>query len=69
MGLPTLDDPLGERPQIGAIGDALEKVVDDRIIMHLKGRTSAQLDGVSDMVLVQELLARGWAVFRPNIAK
>lgn len=66
MGTPSRDDPLGQRPDPGSFADALTTVVDERIKMHLRGRTSRSFDGTRDMDLVQELLARGWAVFRPN---
>lgn len=44
----------------------LEGVIDARIRMHLRGRVSDRFNDVSDVMLVQELLARGWAVFRPQ---
>lgn len=67
MGMPpTRDDPLGQRPDPTDFFAAITKVVDERIGMHLQGRSSQQFDGVADLALVHELIARGWAVFRPQ---
>lgn len=63
---PTPNDPMGQRPDPTSVSEMLEGVVDARIKMHLTGRTSEQFDGVPDLHLVHELLARGWAVFRPR---
>ena len=66
MGQPTANDPFGEKPDIGSFAAAIEAVVDERIMWHVRGRTGPQFDKVTDIALVQELLARGWAVFRPS---
>lgn len=65
MGKPTRGDPLGTNPDPSDFGDMLNDVVDRRIRAVLAGRTDAQFDGVPDTRLVLELLARGWAVYRP----
>jgi hypothetical protein len=44
----------------------MERVVDARIEQRMRGLTAKRFHDVSDMVLVSELLARGWAVFRPT---
>lgn len=44
----------------------LNSIVDKRIEQAWRWRHDVQLVSVPDMVLVSELLARGWAVFRPN---
>jgi hypothetical protein len=67
VGNPTANDPLGERIDISNFGQMVEAVVDARIERRLAGRTSKQLDGVPDSVLVHELIARGWAVFKPQL--
>lgn len=66
MGKPTADDPLGMRLDPTSISDMLEQVVDARIRVHLLGRTSDRFNDCTDMTLVHELLARGWAVFKPS---
>lgn len=66
MGTPSADDPLGLRPDPTSFDEAIGKVVDARIEHRLRGRAYDTLGGVPDMKLVQELLARGWAVFRPK---
>lgn len=68
MGAPTRDDPLGQNPDPTSITEMLEAVVDARIEQRLRGRASKLFDGVPDMQLVHELLARGWAVFKPGAA-
>lgn len=67
MGKPTPGDPLGQNPDPTSFADMLDAVVDARIEMRLVGRTNDRFNGVRDMELVQELLARGWAVFRPGV--
>lgn len=66
MGQPSASDPLGQLPNPTSVADMLEGVIDARIRMHLRGRVSDRFNDVSDVMLVQELLARGWAVFRPQ---
>lgn len=66
MGVPTRDDPLGINPDPMSFADAIESVVDARIRHQLRGRSSDRFNDTSDMQLVSELLARGWAVFRPQ---
>jgi len=66
MGQPTASDPLGQQSDPTSIADMLESVIDARIALATRGRSSAQFNGVPDFHLVQELLARGWAVFRPS---
>ena len=66
MAQPTKDDPLGLRPEPTSIFEQMEQVVDRRIEWRLQGQTSHGFDGVPDMHLVHELLAQGWAVFRPQ---
>lgn len=66
MGKPTPDDPLGQRPDPADFGDMINHLIDARIETRLAGRTDARFDGTPDMTLVRELLARGWAVFRPK---
>lgn len=63
---PTLADPLGVRDNPASILGAFEKVIDARIEERLRGRTTERFDGVQDIALVHELLARGWAVFKPQ---
>ncbi len=65
MGKPTPDDPMGIKPDPASFDDMIGSVVDARIKMHMRGRASQDFDGVPDMKLVHELIARGWAVFRP----
>lgn len=67
MGKPTPNDPLGQRPDPADFGDAMNAMIDARIEARLRGRTNDQFDNVHDMSLVHELLARGWAVFRPTM--
>lgn len=69
MGKPTSDDPLGQRPDLASFADMIERVVDQRIIMHVRGLTTREFDHTPDIKLVQELIARGWAVFRPQSNK
>ena len=69
MSAPTRDDPLGLRPDPADFGDMLNGVVDARIEMRLRGRTNDRFSGIPDMQLVQELMARGWAVFYPAANK
>lgn len=69
MGKPTSDDPLGLKPDPTNFADMLDAVIDAKVEEKVRWRTQtigAPLTGVSDMQLVQELLARGWAVFRPK---
>ena len=65
MSEPTPYDPLGQRPDPLDFGEAITKVVDARIAHRMRGHSSRQFDGIPDTLLVHELLARGWAVFRP----
>ncbi len=67
MGKPSASDPLGQRPDPTDFGDAMNAMIDARIEMRLRGRTNGVFDNVSDIQLVHEMLARGWAVFRPRI--
>ena len=70
MAKPTPSDPLGLRADPGSpeySGDSLAKMIDDRIAMNWCGRTTRELDGFADSVLALELIARGWAVFKPTI--
>ena len=66
MANPNLLDPFGKQADPASIAGALERVVDERIKLHLTGRSSQQFNGVADLALVHELIARGWAVFRPR---
>ena len=66
MALPTRDDPLGQRKDPASLYDAMEAMLDARIDQRLRGLTNARFHDVSDMALVAEILARGWAVFRPQ---
>lgn len=66
MGKPTADDPLGQNPDPADAGDMFNALIDARIELRLRGRTSKQFEGVGDVALVNELLARGWAVFHPG---
>lgn len=66
MGQPSPSDPLGQRPDPTDLGDMLNAAVDARIEQRLAGRTGDRFNGVTDIELVRELLARGWAVFRPQ---
>jgi hypothetical protein len=63
---PTADDPHGLRPDPASFAEAMEKMIDARIEQRLRGRALKEMDGVPDMVMVHELIARGWAVFRPS---
>lgn len=67
MANPTQGDPFGERKDLASFSDMLEGVVDARIEQRLRGRASRDFDGVPDTALVHELIARGWAVFRPKV--
>lgn len=67
MGTPTRNDPLGVNPDPTSILEMLEGVVDARIKVQLSGRALGKFDNTSDMELVSEMLARGWAVFRPQL--
>lgn len=66
MAEPTAKDPLGRRLDPADAGDMFNALIDKRIEMRVTGRTSNQFNAVGDWALVQELLARGWAVFRPT---
>ncbi len=66
MGTPAKDDPLGQRPDPADFGDMLNQIVDKRIEQAWRWRHDTKLVSVPDMVLVSELLARGWAVFKPS---
>ena len=69
---PTARDPLGQRaPDPGtdaSFARGLAQLVDERIDVRLRGRASTKFDGVADMELVHELIARGWAVYKPRAA-
>jgi len=69
MGKPTASDPLGLEPDPTSVADMFEKVIDARIEKRLRGQTTDKFDGVPDLALVQELLTRGWAVFKPQATK
>ena len=69
MGQPTSDDPLGQRPDFANFSEMLELHIDARIAQRLRGITGFQFNNTPDMALVNELLARGWAVFKPNSNK
>jgi len=49
------------------IFDAIEKVIDKRIDNRLMGRTDGKFNGTKDHELVLELIARGFAVFKPMV--
>lgn len=66
MGKPAPGDPLGLKPDPQSVADMLEGVIDARINARVSGRTGDRFDGVPDTALVLELIARGWAVFRPQ---
>ena len=66
VGKPSPSDPLGQRPDPSDFGDAMNAMIDARIEQRLIGRTDERFSGVADVALVHELLARGWAVFRPQ---
>lgn len=66
MGKPGPSDPLGQHPDPADFGDAMNAMIDARIANAYRGRTHDQFNGVSDLALVQEMLSRGWAVFRPQ---
>jgi hypothetical protein len=66
MGRPTADDPLGERDPEDNFTKGLEKLIDERIRHVVRGRSSPSYNGHSDLQLVTELIARGWAVFKPS---
>ena len=66
MGKPSAADPLGQEPDPTSVAEMFEKVIDARIEMRLVGCTRGRFDGVPDQHLVLELIARGWAVFRPS---
>lgn len=63
---PTAGDPMGTKPNPESVIGAIEAVIDARIERCLTGRSSTKFDGVPDVQLVHELIARGWAVFRPQ---
>ncbi len=67
MANPTPDDPYAQRPDPTSFADAITAVVDARIEQRLRGRSSTVFNGVPDSHLVHELIARGWAVFRPRV--
>ncbi len=69
MGRPSASDPLGQRPDPASFADAMETMIDARINQRLLGITTQKLDGVTDLDMVHELLARGWAVFRPTTSQ
>lgn len=54
------------RPEPANLGDMLNEAVDRRVDMRMRGRVKDQFNDVPDIDLVSELLARGWAVFRPR---
>lgn len=64
---PTADDPLGQREDPADAGQMLEKLIDARIDRRWIGRASDQCRGIPDAVLAMELIARGWAVFKPQV--
>ncbi len=68
MGKPSPGDPLGQRYDPADAGDMFNALIDARIEQRLRGQTSNQFDNVGDLALVQELIARGWAVYRPRVA-
>lgn len=67
MGEPRPGDPFGEKPDPTSFDDMIGSVVDARIEMRLRGRIDSRFDGVPDIHLVHELIARGWAVFKPKV--
>ena len=67
MGKPSATDPLGLRPDPADFGDMINDLIDRRIEQRLTGRTHTVFDGCRDIDLVQELLARGWAVYWPGV--
>lgn len=69
---PSVHDPLGiMRPPAGtdaSFARGLAALIDERIDHRLRNRTTSKLNGVPDMDMVHELIARGWAVYKPRAA-
>lgn len=67
---PSLTDPLGLNPPArgtdASFAQGLAQLVDERIDARLRGRASDRFHGVADMELAHELIARGWAVYKPR---
>ena len=67
---PSLTDPLGRNPPArgtdASFAQGLAQLVDERIDARLRGRASDRFNGVPDIDLVHELIARGWAVYKPR---
>lgn len=66
---PSMKDPLGQLPDPSSFGAMMEAMVDARIAMHNRFRTQAKFDGVTNQELILELVARGYAVFKPSITE
>ncbi len=70
---PSAADHLGLGPPAqgtdASFAQGLAQLVDERIDARLRGRASDRFHGVADMELVHELIARGWAVYKPREAK
>jgi hypothetical protein len=49
--------------------EGLSRLVDERINQRIRDRTDQRLAGIPDHVLVLELIARGWAVYKPQPAE
>lgn len=67
MSQPTKDDPFGERPDPTSFAEMMEQVIDARIAQAWRSRAITKFQGIPDGDLVAELLARGWAVFKPKV--
>jgi len=70
----TRDGPLGLRPDPASLSDMLDSVIDEKVAKAVRwhgisGPSGYDLEPVADMVPVRELLARGWAVLRPDTNK
>lgn len=69
MSQPSKDDPLGMKPDPTSFTEMVDALINAKVEDAVRWRTSTtgqDLRGITDMQLVQELLARGWAVFRPK---
>ena len=70
MGTPISNDSLGLKPDRGSLAfviEVLEGVIDTRIAQAWRGRTQIAFSGMTDSQLALELIARGWAVFKPVV--
>lgn len=66
MATPTPSDPLGQRPDPASFAESMEAMIDARIDQRWRGFTGKQFANTPDAQLALELIARGWAVFRPT---